>query len=118
MTGGELEETFLTVAEVAELLRLNQQTVRNWIDAGSLPALRVGRRVRIKRSDLDRILESGYRGMHPAASNIQGPSATDFWGGQPVGAVEHGGTAATGQARSEGAAGAGSEPTALEAEEQ
>jgi len=88
MTGGEFEESFLTVAEVAELLRLNQQTVRNWIDAGSLPAIRVGRRVRIKRSDLNRILESGYRGTPPAASTIEGPSATDFWSGEPVGAVE------------------------------
>ncbi len=89
MPNGEFEDTFLTVAEVAELLRLNQQTVRNWIDAGSLPALRVGRRVRIKRSDLNRILESGYRGTPPAASNIPGPNATDFWGGEPVGAVDH-----------------------------
>lgn len=88
MTSGEFEESFLTVAEVADLLRLNQQTVRNWIDAGSLPAIRVGRRVRIKRSDLNRILESGYRGAPPSASNIAGPSATDFWSGEPVGAVE------------------------------
>lgn len=88
MTSGEFEESFLTVAEVADLLRLNQQTVRNWIDAGSLPAVRVGRRVRIKRSDLDRILESGYRGTPPPASTIAGPSATDFWSGEPVGAVE------------------------------
>jgi excisionase family DNA binding protein len=51
---GNLEE-FLTVAEVAEMLKLNQQTVRNWIDQGSLPALRVGRRVRIRRSDLERV---------------------------------------------------------------
>ena len=34
-------DEFLTVAEVAETLKLNQQTIRNWIDAGSLPALRV-----------------------------------------------------------------------------
>jgi excisionase family DNA binding protein len=54
-----MDEDFLTVAEVAGLLRLNQQTVRNWIEKGSLPAVRVGRRVRIKRSDLDRILETG-----------------------------------------------------------
>ena len=26
-----MDETFLTVAEIAEQLRLNQQTVRNWI---------------------------------------------------------------------------------------
>ena len=88
MTATEHDETFLTVAEVAELLKLNQQTVRNWIDAGSLPAIRVGRRVRIKRSDLDRILESGYRGTPPSAVPTAGPSAEDFWGGEPVGAVE------------------------------
>jgi excisionase family DNA binding protein len=40
------DDEFLTVAEVAELLKLNQHTVRNWIDAGYLPAVRVGRRVR------------------------------------------------------------------------
>jgi len=28
-------EEFPTVAEVAELLKLNQQTIRNWIDAGT-----------------------------------------------------------------------------------
>ena len=43
-----------------ETLKLNQQTVRNWIDQGTLPALRVGRRVRIKRSDFERILEQSY----------------------------------------------------------
>jgi excisionase family DNA binding protein len=88
MTGGESEESLLTVAEVADLLRLNQQTVRNWIDAGSLPSIRVGRRVRIKRSDLNRILENGYRGTPPPASTIEGPSATDFWSGEPVSGVE------------------------------
>ena len=35
-------DEFLTVAEVAAILKLNQQTIRNWIDHGSLPALRVG----------------------------------------------------------------------------
>ena len=88
MPAGDFEESFLTVAEVAELLRLNQQTVRNWIDAGSLPAVRIGRRVLIKRSDLDRIVESGYQSSSSSASRISGPNATDFWSGEPVGAVE------------------------------
>jgi hypothetical protein len=26
-----MDETYLTIAEVADLLKLNQQTVRNWI---------------------------------------------------------------------------------------
>jgi excisionase family DNA binding protein len=89
MVENEFEESFLTVAEVAELLRLNQQTVRNWIDAGSLPAVRVGRRVRIKRSDLNRILDDGYQGSQAPASPISSLSASDFWSGEPVGVVEH-----------------------------
>jgi excisionase family DNA binding protein len=50
-----MADEFLAVAEVAEQLRLNQQTVRNWIDQGSLAAVRVGRRVRIRRSDFERL---------------------------------------------------------------
>lgn len=84
---GNIEE-FLTVAEVAEILKLNQQTVRNWIDQGSLPAVRVGRRVRIRRSDLERKLEEGSTSrMNPPARGL-GPSAEDFWGGEPVGVAE------------------------------
>ena len=49
----------MTVAEVAELLKLNQQTIRNWIDEGRLPAVRIGRRVRVRRVDLDRVLAQG-----------------------------------------------------------
>lgn len=83
----ESDETYLTVAEVAETLRLNQQTVRNWIDQGRLPALRIGRRVRIKRSDFERILRTGETQAPPPPA---GPSADDFWGGEPVGRIEQG----------------------------
>ncbi len=56
-------DDFLTVAEVAAILKLNQQTVRNWIDRGDLPAVRVGpRRVRIKREDFERLVDEGYTG--------------------------------------------------------
>lgn len=52
-------DEFVTVAEIADLLKVNQQTVRNWVDAGDLPAVRVGtRRVRVRRSDLDAYLEA------------------------------------------------------------
>jgi len=84
--GSDPDESFLTVAEVAEMLKLNQQTVRNWIDQGSLPALRVGRRVRIMRSDLDRVLEQS-RTSGPLNEH-SGPSADDFWGGETVGLAE------------------------------
>jgi excisionase family DNA binding protein len=79
------------VAEVAELLKLNQQTVRNWIDQGSLPALKVGRRVRIRRSDLERMLEQG-RMKGSSASGQEALSAEGFWGGEPVGLAEPAGS--------------------------
>jgi excisionase family DNA binding protein len=85
VSGAELDDPLLTVAEVAGLLKLNPQTIRNWIDQGSLPAVRVGpRRVRIRRSDLERVLEQGYsrRGSSQAAS--AGPTAQEFWAGEAV----------------------------------
>jgi excisionase family DNA binding protein len=84
----DLEESFLTVAEVAQVLKLNQQTVRNWIDQGKLPAIRVGRRVRIKRSDFERVLEQGATAGPAATSTGSHPTAEDFWGGEPVGLAE------------------------------
>ena len=81
-------DAFLTVADVAEMLKLNQQTVRNWIDQGLLPALKVGRRVRIKRSDLERVLERSYSAGASSGRRDAGPSAEDFWGGTPVGVAE------------------------------
>lgn len=86
---GDPDETYLTVAEVAETLKLNQQTIRNWIDQGSLPAIRVGRRVRIRRSDFEQILQrsAASSGATDAAPAV-GPSAADFWGGESVGVAD------------------------------
>ena len=54
-----MPDEFLTVAEIAELLKLNGQTIRNWIDRGELPAVRVAADgFRVRRSDLDAFLEA------------------------------------------------------------
>jgi excisionase family DNA binding protein len=64
-------DDFMTVAEVASILKLNQQTVRNWIDAGKLPALHIGRRVRIRRADFDALLGASVIGdPQPAPPSI------------------------------------------------
>jgi len=78
------EDEFLTVAEVAERLKLNQQTVRNWIDRGELPAYRIGRRVRISFADFNAKVNQGATGAL-GASVPDGPTADDFWGGVAVG---------------------------------
>jgi excisionase family DNA binding protein len=77
-------EEFMTVAEVAALLRLNQQTIRNWLDAGKLPHIRVGRRVRILRSDLDHLIETGYDRRAATEQGAEGISPDRFWDGSEL----------------------------------
>ncbi len=48
----------LTVAEVAEYLRINPQTVYRKAKAGELPAVRIGRAIRFRRTELDAWLKS------------------------------------------------------------
>ena len=46
----------LTVPEVAAEFQVTAQTIRNWIDQGLLPAVRVGRGYRIRRADVDELM--------------------------------------------------------------
>lgn len=71
----------MTVAKIAETLKLNQQTVRNWIDGGKLPAIHVGRRVRVTRTDFKRFVEHGYSGMSTPSSAEASSTARGFWDG-------------------------------------
>lgn len=48
----------LTVAEVADMLRVSTMTVYRLIRTGELPAVRVGRSYRVKSADLDTYLEA------------------------------------------------------------
>jgi excisionase family DNA binding protein len=73
------DDEFLTVAEIAGILRLNQQTVRNWIDQGTLPALHVGRRVRVRHPDFEALLERG-RTVRP--KEPERAPAQAFWAGE------------------------------------
>jgi excisionase family DNA binding protein len=47
----------LTVSEVASEFHVTAQTIRNWIEHGVLPAVRVGRGYRIRREEVDALLE-------------------------------------------------------------
>src|SRR5690349_19544615 len=123
MDQSDAADSFLTVAEVAGILKLNQQTVRNWIDQGSLPALRVGRRVRIRRSDFERILAEGYTGGSASSSSSDAAGETTGSGGSggpggPGGSGKPGGSGGSGGPGSSGGSGThgsgrqGSGPTA------
>jgi excisionase family DNA binding protein len=73
----EEPDVLLTVDEVASLLRLNPQTIRNMIDRRELGSVRLGhRRVRIRQSQLAELLAAGEwpaRAVLHEAENEGGP---------------------------------------------
>jgi excisionase family DNA binding protein len=52
---------FLTVAEVAAMLRVSKMTVYRLVHAGSLTAVRVGRSFRVPQRAVDEYLEAAFR---------------------------------------------------------
>lgn len=61
-------EAFLTTEEVLAYLQVNLRTVYRLIDAGKLPALRVGRQWRFRRRDIDAWLDQ-QRAATPEAES-------------------------------------------------
>jgi excisionase family DNA binding protein len=57
------DEEMLTLADVAERLRVHIDTVRRWVRDGELPAYQLGARAgyRVKMSDFRTFLEKRYR---------------------------------------------------------
>jgi excisionase family DNA binding protein len=51
---------FVTVAEVAAQLRVSNMTVYRLVQAGQLPAVRIGRSYRIHEEDVDKYLAAQY----------------------------------------------------------
>jgi excisionase family DNA binding protein len=56
------DEEFLTTTQVAEMLQVKQKRVRQWIEEGTLPAIRTPGKergtFRVRRSDLDAALRT------------------------------------------------------------
>lgn len=61
-------EAFLTTEEVIQYLQLNLKTVYRLIRSGQLPAVRVGRQWRFRKSDLDNLQN---RGTGPATTGAR-----------------------------------------------
>lgn len=56
----ESRSRFVTVAEVADQLRVSNMTVYRLVQSGELPAVRIGRSYRIREDDVDKYLSSRY----------------------------------------------------------
>lgn len=51
---------FLTVAEVAEVMRVSKMTVYRLVHSGELPAVRVGRSFRVPEDEVNEYLRKSY----------------------------------------------------------
>ena len=69
-----IDETFLTTEEVLEYLQVNLRTVYRLIKAGKIPAVRVGRQWRFRKSDIDAWLDSQQTRPAPIPSPVPDPA--------------------------------------------
>ena len=60
MSGEISESKFLTVAEVATMMRVSKMTVYRLLHSGELPAVRVGRSFRVVESDVNEYLRKSF----------------------------------------------------------
>ncbi len=67
-----MDDTFLTTEEVLDYLHVNLRTVYRLIKAGKIPAVRVGRQWRFKRTDLDAWLD-GQRSRKSRSAPVAAP---------------------------------------------
>jgi excisionase family DNA binding protein len=58
--GSSAAVQFLTVAEVAEIIRVSKMTVYRLVHSGELPAVRVGKSFRVPEHSVHEYLESSY----------------------------------------------------------
>ena len=54
------EMTFMTVAEVAAVMRVSKMTVYRLVHSGELPAVRVGRSFRVTEDDVNDYLHKSF----------------------------------------------------------
>ncbi|MEO9324361.1 helix-turn-helix domain-containing protein [Nocardioides sp. C4-1] len=59
-SGGLSDPKFLTIAEVAALMRVSKMTVYRLVHNGELPAVRVGRSFRVSEDDVDEYLKNSF----------------------------------------------------------
>jgi excisionase family DNA binding protein len=74
-----IDDPWLTLAEIAEELRVNPATVRLWISRGRLSAMRAGqRKLLVRRSELDRMLSARDMATQPSIPRAPQPQRPVF----------------------------------------
>lgn len=60
LSGDISEVKFLTIAEVASVMRVSKMTVYRLVHGGELPAVRVGRSFRVAEKDVNEYLRNSF----------------------------------------------------------
>ena len=61
------QDILLNVKQVAQYLQLKESTIYSWAQDGKIPAIKIGRTWRFRRSDLDTWLERHLKGEEDLA---------------------------------------------------
>jgi excisionase family DNA binding protein len=72
-----MDDIFLTSDEVLEYLQINLRTLYRLIKAGKIPAVRIGRQWRFRKTEIDHRLASDSTALHAAASSAVRESKAD-----------------------------------------
>jgi len=62
MNNSSFEHEILTVNQVAEYLQLSEMTTYKLVQEGRIPAFKIGRHWRIKRTDLNNLIDQLGKG--------------------------------------------------------
>ena len=57
----EIDSALLSLPNAARYLDVPVETLRSWIKADWIPKVKMGRRVHVKRADLDQFIENHYQ---------------------------------------------------------
>ena len=58
-----MQDSWIGIEDAAKYLDVNKDTIRNWIKKESIPAHKVGKLWRFKKSELDEWIQSGKSAM-------------------------------------------------------
>jgi excisionase family DNA binding protein len=73
------DQRLLTVEQVASEFQLTSQTIRNWIKSGALSAVKVGHVYRMRREDVDTMMERHLGETAPLGTH------RDLWAPETLG---------------------------------
>lgn len=75
-----METELMTVPEVADTLRLAESTIRAWILQRRIPFIKLSRLVRIRRSDVQALVEAKAIPSQPGPSRRKAEQAAEGGG--------------------------------------